>query len=162
MYKLSWVWVCVTALFSVTFLTSCAGSRFRDPYAGMGAARISQDTLLRHTPAALPQEIDHDVRVLLDIRSVQDADAANRNDAFQSPGGGRIYYSWTVTGVSQLWRLDSALGAPVQMTSGNEFTRLVSITPYGKYLVVVRDYLGTGDTGLYLQEAGGGELVKIQ
>src|SRR3954451_20144810 len=135
MDKLSWLFVCVATL----SFASCSGSRFRDPYAGMGAAQISQDTLLRHAPSALPPEIDHDVRVLMDIRSVQDADSANRNDAHQSPGGGRIYFSWTVTGVSQLWRLDSPLGAPVQMTSGSEFTRLVSLTPDGKYLIVARD-----------------------
>src|SRR3954470_22332390 len=98
-------WLCILALplALALALASCYGSRFRDPYAGMGAAQISQDTLLRHAPAALPPDIDHDVRVLMDIRSVQDADAASRNDAYQSPGGGRIYYSWTVTGASQIW-----------------------------------------------------------
>lgn len=140
----------------------CSGSRFRDPYGGLGAASVSRDTLIRHSPDQLPPDIDHDVRVLMDIRSVQDADAANRNDAFLSPGGGRLFYSSTLTGVSQIWRLDAALGTPTQMTSGGDFTRLVSVTPDGKYLVLARDYMGTGDTGLYLQESGGGELVKIQ
>jgi dipeptidyl aminopeptidase/acylaminoacyl peptidase len=128
----------------------------------LGVASISNDTLLHHTPAALPPAIDHDVRVLLDIRSVQDADAANRNDAFQSPGGGRLYYAWTVTGVSQLWRLDNPQGTPAQMTSGGDFTRLSGVSPDGKFLVVTRDYLGSGDTGLYMQDAGGGALKTIQ
>jgi dipeptidyl aminopeptidase/acylaminoacyl peptidase len=158
MYKLSVFLICVTAV----GIGSCSGSRFRDPYAGMGAASISSDTLYRHAPQALPREIDHNVRVLMDIRSVQDADVSSRNDAVLSPGGGRLFYSWTVTGTSQIWRLDNPLGTPTQMTSGGEFTRMVSITPDSKYLVVSRDYMGTGDTGLYLQEAGGGELVAIQ
>src|SRR6185295_7568445 len=47
-------------------------------------------------------------------------------------------------------------------TSGGDSTRLLEMTPNGKYLVVSRDYSGAGETGLYLLPAEGGEPVKIQ
>ena len=74
MDRLSVALVCPIVL-SVWLGLGCSGSRFRDPYGGQGTASISRDTLIRHAPDQLPPDIDHDVRVLMDIRSVQDADA---------------------------------------------------------------------------------------
>ncbi|MBI3298486.1 MAG: S9 family peptidase [Elusimicrobia bacterium] len=79
-----------------------------------------------------------------------------------SPDGKALYFSWRVTGVSQLWRLDGPMRFPVQLTAGQDPTWLAAVTPDGKALVVSRDRKGEENPGLYLQDPAGGQLSLIQ
>ncbi|KAA0252065.1 S9 family peptidase [Acidobacteria bacterium ACD] len=79
-----------------------------------------------------------------------------------SPDGKRLYFSWTVTGTPQVWRLDGPNTFPVQMTGGEDRTSLVDVTPDGKTLVLSRDRKGEENPGLYLMPADGGPLKAVQ
>jgi dipeptidyl aminopeptidase/acylaminoacyl peptidase len=79
-----------------------------------------------------------------------------------TPDGRRLYFTWTVTGVAQMWRLDGPRAFPIQMTGGEDATSLADITPDGKYLVLSRDRRGEENPGLYLQSPDGGALRVVQ
>ena len=79
-----------------------------------------------------------------------------------SPDGKTLYFSWSISGTRQLWRLDGPKQFPVQMTGGEAPTSLVDITPDGKWLIISRDRSGEENPGLYLQDPKGGPLTLIQ
>ena len=79
-----------------------------------------------------------------------------------APDGKALFFSWTVTGTPQVWRADGPQHFPVQLTGGEDVTRLSAITPDGRWLVVSRDRKGEENPGLYLLSPSGGPLVEIQ
>ncbi|NUQ78692.1 MAG: S9 family peptidase [Polyangiaceae bacterium] len=91
---------------------------------------------------------------MLDVRSAH----AGR----LSPDGKSLYFSWTVTGQRQVWRVDGPQRFPIQVTGGEDPTLLTDITPDGKYLVLSRDRKGEENPGLYLQDVKGGPLTMVQ
>ena len=147
----------ITVLSLATLLfTACAtehGQTSKD-YRGLGAESVSLETLAKFAPPRLDPKVANDVRHLLEV---------------QSPGLGMIaplenalYFSWGVTGVSQIWRTDGPLKFPTQVTSGTDPTYLVDLTPDGTYLILSRDKAGEENPGLYIQSTKGGPLVEIQ
>ena len=78
-----------------------------------------------------------------------------------APGGTALHFSWTITGVSQIWKLDGPMRFPRQMTGGEDPTSLLGYTPDGKYILVSRDRNGQENPGLYYQPADGGALQEI-
>jgi dipeptidyl aminopeptidase/acylaminoacyl peptidase len=79
-----------------------------------------------------------------------------------SPDGKTLYFTWSITGTRQVFRLDGPQRFPVQMTGGEDATSIVGVTPDGKRLVLARDRNGEENPGLYLQDKRGGPLVEIQ
>lgn len=123
-------------------------------YAGHGAESVSKEVLERFAPRPIPEDLARSIQARQDIRSP--------GMGRLSPDGKRLFFSWRVTGVAQLWRLDAPMTFPVQMTAGQDPTSLASITPDGKTLVLSRDRKGEENPGLYLQDAAGGALRVIQ
>jgi dipeptidyl aminopeptidase/acylaminoacyl peptidase len=86
----------------------------------------------------------------------------------RSPGGGivtldggRMFFTWSVTGTTQVWRLDGPQRFPVQLTGGEDPTTLEDVLPDGRHVVVSRDRGGEENPGLYLLPAEGGPLEVI-
>jgi dipeptidyl aminopeptidase/acylaminoacyl peptidase len=79
-----------------------------------------------------------------------------------SPDGKALYFTWTITGVRQIFRLDGPQRFPRQLTGGEDATWIQDVTPDGRYLVVSRDRKGEENPGLYLQDAAGGPLLEVQ
>jgi dipeptidyl aminopeptidase/acylaminoacyl peptidase len=86
----------------------------------------------------------------------------------RSPGGGivtldggRMFFTWSVTGTTQVWRLDGPQRFPVQLTGGEDPTTLEDVMPDGRHVVVSRDRGGEENPGLYLLPAEGGPLEVI-
>lgn len=123
-------------------------------YAGHGAESVSKEVLERFAPKAVPEDLARSIQARLDVRSP--------GMGRLTPDGKRLFFSWRVTGVAQLWRLDGPMTFPVQMTAGQDPTSLADITPDGKTLVLSRDRKGEENPGLYLQDAAGGPLRVIQ
>ncbi len=124
------------------------------PYAGLGAASLTPGVVARYAPKPLPAELTRHIQGLLDVRSP--------GGGILAPGGRRLYFNWSVTGITQVWRADAPLGFPLQMTGGEDATTLADVTPDGKWLLVQRDRKGEENPGLYLQPAEGGPLQAIQ
>ncbi|MDF2694972.1 MAG: Acylamino-acid-releasing enzyme, partial [Labilithrix sp.] len=136
---------------------SAAPQPSRSGYAGHGAESVPPEVLARFAPTPLPGEVSRRIQAMLDVR----APIGSR----VSPDGKTLFVAWTVTGTPQIWRLDGPKQFPVQLTGGEDVTRLVELTPDGKWLVVARDRKGEENPGLYLLSAtapAGAALEPIQ
>jgi dipeptidyl aminopeptidase/acylaminoacyl peptidase len=123
-------------------------------YKGHGAESISPEILAKYDAPPLPTSLTRRIQALLDVRSP--------GAGMLSPDGKALYFSWSITGIFQVYRLDGPMRFPVQMTGGEDKTQIADVTPDGRYLVVTRDRKGEEYPGLYLQDAKGGPLIEIQ
>lgn len=142
-----WVGVCVLGT-SVAAFAQTPGT-----YSGHGAESVSKEALARYAPPPLPPDLTRRIQSMLDVRAPTLGVVA--------PDGRHLYFGWGITGTPHVWRLDSPGGFPLQMTGGEDPTRLSGVTPDGKYLIVSRDVGGQEDPGLYLQPSRGGALRLV-
>ncbi len=123
-------------------------------YSGHGAGSVSPALLAKYAPPALPTDLSRSIQTMLDVRAP--------GLGIVSPDGKRLFFSWRVTGTSQVWRLDGPRSFPVQLTGGEDITRVDALAPDGSFLVIARDRNGEEYPGLYLQSPEGGPLRVIQ
>jgi len=133
---------------------SCSTLSSKQEYKGLGAESVSPETLKRYAPPTLAPKLVDQVRHLYEISSPGVGMMASMEHA--------LYFTWGVTGVPQVWRIDGPLKFPRQVTSGTDPTHINDITTDGKYLILSRDHAGEENPGLYLQSTKGGPLVEIQ
>jgi dipeptidyl aminopeptidase/acylaminoacyl peptidase len=122
-------------------------------YAGHGAASVSPEVLAKYAPPRLSPTVSRRIQSMLDVRAPA--------GGMLSPDGKQLFFTWTITGVRQIWRIDGPQRFPAQLTGGEDPTAIADITPDGKYLVVSRDYKGEEYPGLYLLDPKGGALTVI-
>ncbi|MES2964333.1 MAG: prolyl oligopeptidase family serine peptidase, partial [Bdellovibrionota bacterium] len=123
-------------------------------YKGHGAESVAPEVLARFAPPSLPAADAEKIRKILEVQ----APGVGR----LSPDGKTLYFSWGITGTSQIFKIDKPLGFPEQLTSGADRTSLADVTNDGKFLIVQRDRAGEENPGLYLMPSSGGPLVEIQ
>ena len=123
-------------------------------YQGLGVESIPPEVLARHAATPLPPDESRRIQGMLDVR----APAAG----LVSMDGKRMYFTWSVTGTTQIWRLDGPMSFPVQLTGGEDTTLIADLTPDGKRLLVSRDRSGEENPGLYVLPTEGGALQPIQ
>jgi dipeptidyl aminopeptidase/acylaminoacyl peptidase len=123
-------------------------------YAGHGADSLPPEVLARYAPTPLASNVSRRIQAMLDVRAPAGARIA--------PDGSSVYLAWSVTGTAQVWKADGPRRFPVQLTGGEDVTRVVGILPDGKSLVVSRDRKGEENPGLYLLGTDGGALREIQ
>ena len=123
-------------------------------YSGHGEGSVSAEVLAKFAPPAIPSSVSGRIQALLDVRSP--------GTGFASPDGKRLFFSWTVTGTRQVWRLDGPQRFPVQLTGGEDRTVPEGIAPDGSFILVSRDHGGDEYPGLYWQSPDGGPLHLIQ
>lgn len=124
------------------------------PYSGHGAESVPAEVLARYRAPELPGDVSRRVQAMLDVRAP--------SGGILSPDGKALYFTWGVTGVRQVWRIDGPMRFPVQLTGGEDPTSLVDVTADGKDLVLQRDRKGEENPGLYLQRTSGGPLRVIK
>ncbi len=122
-------------------------------YSGHGAASVPLSVLAKYRPEPVPAEVARRIQSLLDLKPP--------GAGILSPDGKRLFFSWAVTGVSQVFRLDGPDRFPVQLTGGEDVTTVVAVTADGKHLVLVRDRKGEENPGIYVQPADGGPLTVV-
>lgn len=123
-------------------------------YTGHGVETIAPDVLDKYRPRPIPPDVARRIQSLMDVR----APGLGR----VSPDGKAMYFSWSITGIGQIWKIDGPRRFPQQVTGGEDNTWLAAIVPDGSTLVVQRDRKGEENPGLYLQSPQGGPLVEIQ
>ena len=57
---------------------------------------------------------------------------ARPGSARSAPDGKSLYFSWSITGIGQIWRVDGPTHFPQQVTGGEDSTSLAAITPDGR------------------------------
>jgi len=134
--------------------TAAGATTAASGYRGHGVASLDPAVLARFAPRPLDPALQRTIQQMLDVRAP--------GGGLPSDDGQRLYFSWRVTGTTQLWRLDGPDRFPVQLTGGEDATTVAAVTPDGKTLVVQRDRKGEENPGLYLMPAGGGPLRALQ
>ena len=145
--------VVVHILFFSCFYTASDLFAVSSNYQGFGASSVDEKTLQKFAPPSLPEDLQTKIQSFLDIHDV--------DDALFTEDGNQMFFEWSVTGTTQIWRLDRKQSFPVQMTGGQDGSQLEAISPDGKYIVVQRDNKGDEFPGIYLQTVRGGPLIPI-
>ena len=143
--------VLLATLFVATAVVASSSSPSR-PAAAVGT-EATPEVLARYAPPALPAALSRRVQAMFDVRSPGAGQLA--------PDGRRLFFNWSVTGTSQVWRIDGPQRFPVQLTGGEDPTTLQGVMPDGRHIVVSRDRGGAENPGLYQQSAEGGPLETI-
>ena len=140
--------------FALQMACSSNPSKASIGYQGLGRESVDEKTLAKFAAPPLPAELSRKIQSYLDIRSP--------GLGMLSPDQKNLYFSWRVTGVTQVWKLSQPKAFPVQMTGGEDSTSMQGQTPDGKWIVIGRDRNGEENPGLYLQSSEGGPLKMIQ
>jgi protease II len=123
-------------------------------YSGHGVESVPPEVLRRYAPRPLDRNVSRRIQAFLDLRAP--------GLGLVAPGGRQLFFTWRITGTTQLWRLDGPQRFPVQLTGGQDPTALAGVTPDGAWLVLSRDRDGEENPGLYLQRPSGGPLEPVQ
>ncbi len=140
---------------TVTLAASAAplAAQSQSTYAGHGADSVPREKIVKYAPPPLPAEVTRRIQTMLDVRGAV--------LGLIAPDGKRLFFTWSITGTPNVWRLDGPKGFPVQMTGGEDPTRVAGVTPDGRTVIVSRDVGGQESPGLYVQSADGGPLSVI-
>lgn len=138
------------ALFSL--LVGCATPRAQK-YSGFGLDSISSQTLAKYAPPPANPELKNKIEKLVDLRSP--------SEGMVTSDGRNLFMNWNVTGSNQIWKLTGPKSFPVQLTSGEDASRLVGMSPNNAWIVISRDSKGDENPGIYLMKTSGGILRKI-
>lgn len=141
-------------LVAVPAIAAAPAAKKASGYTGHGAESVAPEVLAKFRAAPLPAEVTRRVQAMLDVRAP--------SAGIVAPDGRKLYFTWAVTGVRQVWRLDGPLSFPVQLTGGEDATTVFDVSRDGKTLVVVRDQKGEENPGIYLQSSAGGPLLVVQ
>jgi dipeptidyl aminopeptidase/acylaminoacyl peptidase len=123
-------------------------------YQGHGAESLPPEVVAQFASPPLPPDLSRRIQSMIDVRSP--------GAGVVSPDGKSLFYTWSVTGIRQVWRLDGPRAFPAQLTGGEDATWVVGTSPDGKRVFIQRDRKGEENPGLYVQAAGGGPLEVIQ
>jgi dipeptidyl aminopeptidase/acylaminoacyl peptidase len=115
---------------------------------------VSPRLLEKYHPRPLPPDLSRRIEALMDVRAP--------GIGVLAPDAKALYFSWSITGIGQVWKLDGPKRFPLELTGGEDATSVAAITPDGHVLVVQRDRKGEENPGLYLQSPAGGPLEVIQ
>lgn len=139
----------------MAFLFSCQHKAkvVENSYSGIGVESVKPEDLKQYAPQPLPSETARRLNLMLDLVTPASGKL--------HPSNNKLFFTWRVTGTSQVWRLDKPNGFPVQMTAGKDSTQILDITADGKFLILSRDVDGQENPGLYLQSVEGGPLTKL-
>lgn len=137
--------------FAIQILLSLA---FAAPYSGLGTESLPKETIQKFAAKDLDPTVRETIQNLLDVRSP--------GMGMLHPNKKSLYFSWRISGSSQVWMVDSPKSFPKQLTGGEHPTGIVDITPDRKFLVISRDRNGEENPGIYLQPAAGGPLQVVQ
>ena len=122
-------------------------------YAGHGADSVSTETIKKFAPPALPADSANKLKKLFDISSP--------GLGMLSPDKKTMYFTWRVTGQTQVWKIDGPLHFPTQMTSGIDAVTISDISPKGDYLIISKDINGEENPGLFKLDTKTGAIEEL-
>lgn len=122
-------------------------------YQGLGVESVSAEDIKAYSPSKLPPPLENKISLILDTQTP--------GDGILHPDGKTLFFNWRISGSSQVWKLSSPVGFPVQLTGDKDTTQIAAVTPDGKKLILQRDIDGQENPGIYLQAIEGGPLEKI-
>src|SRR5687767_7233419 len=67
-------------------------------YSGHGVESVAPEVLVRHAPPRLSDVVSRRIQSMLDVRAP--------GAGALSPDGKQLFFTWSITGVRQVWRID--------------------------------------------------------
>ena len=110
-------------------------------YQGHGADSVSAESLKKYAPPALTPTLANQIRKMLDISSP--------GMGMLSPDNKKLYFTWRVTGQSQIWMIDGPRRFPKQLTSGNDSVSISEMAKNGEFLILSKDVNGQENPGIF-------------
>ncbi len=140
--------LCLTTL-SLVACSSTATTK----YSGFGLDSISAETLARYAPPPANPELKNKIEKLVDLRAPSEGVVTNN--------GQSLFMNWNVTGSNQIWKLTGPKSFPIQLTGGEDASKLVGLSPDNQWIIISRDSKGDENPGIYLMKTSGGALRTV-
>ncbi len=137
-------------IFSVQLLT---GQSAVAQYSGLGTESVSQETLKKYAPPALNPAMANKLKKMFDVTSP--------GMGLLAPDKKTLYFTWRVTGISQVWKIDGPKNFPVQLTSGNDAVSISEVAPNGNFLIISKDLNGQENPGLFKLDLKTGFIEEL-
>jgi dipeptidyl aminopeptidase/acylaminoacyl peptidase len=122
-------------------------------YKGLGSESVSAETLKKYAPPALNPVMTNKLKKMFDVTA---------------PGMGMLsadkktlFFTWRVTGISHVWKIDGPQKFPVQLTSGSDAVTLSDISPDGKFLIISKDSNGEENPGIFKLDLASGKITEL-
>ena len=122
-------------------------------YSGHGTDSVSAETLKKFAPPALNSVMANKLKKMFDVTTP--------GMGILSPDKKTLYFTWRVTGISQVWKIDGPQSFPVQLTSGNDAVTISAVAPNGKFLIISKDLNGEENPGLFKLDLKTGFIEEL-
>lgn len=122
-------------------------------YKGHGSESVSAETLKKYAPPALNPVMTNKLKKMFDVTSP--------GMGMLSPDKKTLFFTWRVTGISHVWKIDGPQKFPVQLTSGSDAVTLSEIAPNGKFLIISKDSNGEENPGIFKLELATGQITEL-
>ncbi len=122
-------------------------------YKGLGVDSVSKETLLKYAPPPLNPVRASKLKKMLDVSAP--------GMGVLSPDKKTLYFTWRVTGLTHVWKIDGPQKFPVQLTSGADATTVQDVAPNGKFLILSKDLNGQENPGLFKLDLATGAVSEI-
>lgn len=122
-------------------------------YSGLGTESISAETLKKYGPPPLNALMTNKLKKMFDITSP--------GMGMLSPDKKTLYFTWRVTGISQVWKIDGPKTFPVQLTSGSDAVTIADVAHDGKSLIISKDLNGEENPGLFKLDLKTGLIEEL-
>lgn len=134
-------------------LTSLLAINVMAQYKGHGSDSVSQETLKKYAPPALNALMTNKLKKMFDVTAP--------GMGMLSPDKKTLFFTWRVTGISHVWKIDGPQKFPVQLTSGSDAVSLVDIAPNGKFLIISKDSNGEENPGIFKLDLATGQITEL-
>jgi dipeptidyl aminopeptidase/acylaminoacyl peptidase len=122
-------------------------------YKGLGADSVSPETLKKYAAPALNPVMANKLKKMFDVTSP--------GMGILSPDKKTLYFTWRVTGISQVWKIDGPKSFPIQLTSGQDAVSISAVAPNGKFLIISKDLNGQENPGLFKLDLKTGFIEEL-
>jgi len=122
-------------------------------YKGLGTDSVSSETLKKYAPPSLDPVMTNKLKKIFDVSAP--------GMGMLSPDKKTLYFSWRVTGISHIWKVDGPQKFPVQLTSGSDAVSLNEVSPDGKFLIISKDTNGQENPGLFQLDLVTGQIKEL-
>ena len=132
-------------------LTSC--STQQHIYSGHTLEDLDQSIVKKYAPKNISKNLKNKIERYMDIRGAR--------SGVMTPDGKKMFFSWNVTGTSQVWMLNGPNTFPRQMTAGDQPIYVSGTSIDGKFIYLTKDNNGDEYYGFYRQSVNGGVPEKL-
>jgi len=122
-------------------------------YQGLGADSVKPEVLKKYAPPPLNPIMTNKLKKMFDVSSP--------GMGMLSPDKKTLYFTWRVTGISHIWKIDGPQKFPIQLTSGTDAVSLNQVSYDGQSLILSKDTNGQENPGLFQLDLKTGHIREL-